>query len=195
MIWNTQRRNQTSKWTCSAYFYNKPHCNYTTIFCYTNRILIISFTFRSRSPDQQKPCFIIEGTFHTQPSALGPVSKPRLLTKVFLQIAASLWLLEVNVIFNSLNKQHFFPPRQKMLSAIIFSRYFLNTFKTFFAGVFPEITGKWIMKKEVSEAWISIHTPNEWYHPMNDIKKRRKEKGHWTVLTVSTNTQNSLKYS
>lgn len=119
------QRNKTSKSTCLAYFYNEPYYTDITIFCYTNRTFIISFTFRSRSPDEKKSCFLIEGTFFTHPSIFGPVSKPRLLTKVFLQIAASLWLLEVNVIFNSLNKQHFFSPRQKMLSAIIFSRYFL----------------------------------------------------------------------
>lgn len=77
--------------------------------------------------------------------------KLRLFTKVFLQIAASLRLLEVNVIFNSLNKQHFFSPRQKMLSAVMFSRYFL-IYLRIFAGVATEITGKWMMKKEVSEA-------------------------------------------
>lgn len=93
-------------------------------FFYTNRIFIISLTFRSRSPDEKKPCFITEGPFCTQPPTFGPVSKPRFLIKVFLQIAAYLWLLEVNVIFNSLNKQHFFSPRQKMLSARKLSRYF-----------------------------------------------------------------------
>lgn len=54
--------------------FNEPHYNYTTILCYINRTFIISFTFRNRSPDQKKPCFITEGTFCTQTFAFGPVS-------------------------------------------------------------------------------------------------------------------------
>lgn len=79
--------------------------NYTAVHCYTNRIFTISRSQKLAAQSEKNGLY--SGVFCTQTSSSGQASKLRLFTKVFVQTAAALRLLEVNAIPNQLNKQHF----------------------------------------------------------------------------------------
>lgn len=169
----------------------KQHVQHAS-FQFHNSLLLhqesIYHLFYFQKPDQKQPCFLTGATFSTQPSSSGLASQPWLFTKVFLQIAAFLQLLEANFFCSYLNKQHFFSPRQKALTDIIHSRYFLRIFKFgVFAGFVTEITRKRLMEREVSGAWLILHRSSELYF-LNENKKPFK-----CLWNVSTNTQKSPK--